>query len=101
MQMSGAIIPGEHGWNESSGKTYLNQGYPWNHRRNSGRIHRKCTDKRTLLPFFNFEVPTELRVPDPAILDPRDTYASGAAEWRPRRKDTAQRFVKNFAKYEG
>ncbi len=52
------------------------------------------------LPYFNFEIPTELPGVDPAILDPRDTYAS-AAEWETKAKDLAQRFVKNFAKYEG
>ena len=51
-------------------------------------------------PFFNFEVPTELPGVDPAILDPRDTYAD-AAEWETKAKDLAARFVKNFAKYEG
>ena len=35
---------------------------------------------------------------DPAILDPRDTYAD-AAEWDTKAKDLAARFVKNFAKY--
>ena len=51
-------------------------------------------------PFFNFEVPTELPGVDTNILDPRDTYAD-AAEWETKAKDLAQRFVKNFAKYEG
>ena len=37
---------------------------------------------------------------DPAILDPRDTYAD-ASEWETKAKDLASRFVKNFAKYEG
>ena len=32
------------------------------------------------IPHFNFEVPTELPGVDPAILDPRDTYAD-ASEW--------------------
>ena len=36
---------------------------------------------------------------DPAILDPRDTYAD-AAEWEEKAKDLADRFVKNFVKYE-
>ena len=52
------------------------------------------------IPFFNFEVPTELSGVDTNILDPRDTYAD-AAEWETKAKDLAQRFVKNFAKYEG
>ena len=49
---------------------------------------------------FNIEVPTELPGVDPAILDPRDTYAD-AAEWETKAKDLAARVVKNFAKYEG
>ncbi len=51
------------------------------------------------IPFFNFEVPTELPGVDPKILDPRDTYAA-ASEWEVKAKDLAQRFQKNFAKYE-
>ena len=52
------------------------------------------------IPHFNFEVPTELPGVDTNILDPRDTYAD-ASEWEVKAKDLAQRFVKNFAKYEG
>ena len=52
------------------------------------------------IPFFNFEVPTELPGVDPKILDPRDTYAD-AAEWEEKAKDLAARFTKNFKKYEG
>ena len=50
------------------------------------------------IPYFNFEVPTELPGVDPAILDPRDTYAD-AAEWDVKAKDLASRFQKNFVKY--
>ena len=52
------------------------------------------------IPFFDFEVPTELNGVDTGILDPRDTYAD-ASEWEVKAKDLAARFVKNFAKYEG
>ncbi len=52
------------------------------------------------IPYFNFEVPTELKGVDTDILDPRDTYAD-AAEWETKAKDLAGRFIKNFAKYEG
>ena len=62
-----------------------------------GSILKAPTKK---IPFFNFEVPTELPGVDPAILDPRDTYAD-AAEWETKAKDLAARFVKNFVKYEG
>jgi len=51
------------------------------------------------IPYFNFEVPTELPGVDPAILDPRDTYAD-AAQWEEKAKDLAGRFIKNFKKYE-
>ena len=37
---------------------------------------------------------------DTGILDPRDTYAD-ASQWEEKAKDLAQRFIKNFAKYEG
>ena len=52
------------------------------------------------IPYFNFEVPTELPGVDTNILDPRDTYAD-ASEWETKAKDLAGRFTKNFAKYEG
>ena len=51
------------------------------------------------IPYFNFTVPTQLEGVDPAILDPRDTYAD-AAQWEEKAKDLAGRFVKNFHKYE-
>ena len=51
------------------------------------------------IPYFNFEVPTALPGVDAGILDPRDTYAD-ATEWDAKAKDLAQRFIKNFAKYE-
>ena len=52
------------------------------------------------IPMFNFEVPTELPGVDSGILDPRDTYAN-ASEWETKAKDLAERFNKNFKKYEG
>ena len=51
------------------------------------------------IPYFNFEVPTELNGVDKNILDPRDTYAD-AKVWEERAKDLASRFNKNFVKYE-
>nr|MCR4702487.1 phosphoenolpyruvate carboxykinase (ATP) [Saccharofermentans sp.] len=51
------------------------------------------------IPYFDFEVPTELPGVSTEILDPRDTYAD-AAEWDAKAKDLAGRFTKNFAKYE-
>ncbi len=51
------------------------------------------------IPFFDFTVPTKLEGVATEILDPRDTYAD-AAEWDKRAKDLAERFIKNFKKYE-
>ena len=62
----------------------------------SGDVLKAPTKK---IPFFDFEVPTELPGVDPAILDPRDTYAN-ASEWEEKAKDLAARFQKNFKKYE-
>ena len=62
----------------------------------NGNIANAPTKK---IPVFNFEVPTELPGVDPAILDPRDTYAD-PKEWEAKADDLAERFVKNFAKYE-
>ena len=63
----------------------------------SGAINEAPTKK---IPYFDFEVPTQLPGVDPAILDPRDTYAD-ASQWEEKAKDLAGRFIKNFAKYEG
>ena len=52
------------------------------------------------IPMFDFEVPTSLPNVNPAILDPRDTYAD-ASIWEEKAKDLAGRFIKNFAKYTG
>ena len=52
------------------------------------------------IPIFDFEVPTALPGVDPAILDPRDTYAD-PSEWDAKAKDLADRFIKNFVKYTG
>jgi len=53
-----------------------------------------------MIPIFDFKVPTALPGVDPAILDPRDTYAD-AAEWQTKAEDLAGRFIKNFAKFTG
>ena len=50
------------------------------------------------IPYFNFEVPTELNGVDTGILDPRDTYTN-AEDWEVKAKDLAGRFIKNFSKY--
>ena len=50
------------------------------------------------IPMFDFEVPTSLPNVNPAILDPRDTYAD-ASIWEEKAKDLAARFIKNFDKY--
>ncbi|WP_026508404.1 phosphoenolpyruvate carboxykinase (ATP) [Butyrivibrio sp. MC2013] len=63
----------------------------------NGDVNKAETKK---IPIFDFEVPTSLPGVDPAILDPRDTYAD-AAEWDAKAKDLAERFIKNFKKYEG
>ncbi|MBR3653066.1 MAG: phosphoenolpyruvate carboxykinase (ATP), partial [Bacteroidales bacterium] len=61
-----------------------------------GSIDKAPTKK---IPYFNFEVPTELKGVDTGILDPRDTYAD-AKVWEEKAKDLAGRFIKNFHKYE-
>ena len=61
-----------------------------------GSIDKAPTKK---IPYFNFEVPTELKGVDTGILDPRDTYAD-ASVWEEKAKDLAGRFIKNFKKYE-
>ena len=63
----------------------------------SGDILKAPTKK---IPLFDLEVPTELPGVNPAILDPRDTYAD-ACEWDKKAQDLAGRFIKNFVKYTG
>ncbi len=62
-----------------------------------GAILKAPTKK---IPYFDFEVPTELEGVATNILDPRDTYAD-VAEWNKKAEDLAGRFIKNFKKYEG
>ena len=51
-----------------------------------------------VIPTFNFVVPTALHDVNPAILDPRDTYAD-VDDWNTKAADLAARFVKNFVQY--
>ena len=62
----------------------------------SGAINNAPTKT---IPYFNFEVPTELEGVATNILDPRDTYAD-PSQWEEKAKDLAGRFIKNFVKYE-
>ncbi len=50
------------------------------------------------LPIFDLVVPMALPGVDPAILDPRDTYAD-VAQWQEKAEDLAKRFITNFDKY--
>src|SRR6478736_1148790 len=52
----------------------------------------------TIVPIFNFAVPTALHDVDSNILDPRNTYAD-ASEWTEKATDLASRFIKNFVQY--
>ena len=63
----------------------------------SGAINEAETK---VIPMFNLEVPTSLPGVNPAILDPRDTYAD-VSEWETKAQDLAGRFIKNFVKYTG
>jgi len=96
---------------ESGAKAYLvNTGWNGTGKRISIRDTRGIIDAilnddisnapTKKIPFFNFEIPTKLLGVDSNILDPRDTYEN-ASEWEVKAKDLAQRFVKNFANYEG
>ncbi|SQJ20543.1 Phosphoenolpyruvate carboxykinase [ATP] [Serratia rubidaea] len=61
----------------------------------SGEIEQANT---ITLPIFGLAVPTALPGVDPAILDPRKTYADESL-WQEKAQDLAQRFIDNFAKY--
>lgn len=95
---------------KSGAKAYLvNTGWNGTGRRISIRDTRGIIDaildgsidkaKTKHIPYFNFEVPVELKGVDTGILDPRDTYADPSV-WEEKAKDLADRFIKNFKKYE-
>ncbi|WP_428224038.1 phosphoenolpyruvate carboxykinase (ATP) [Flavobacterium sp.] len=52
----------------------------------------------SVVPVFNFNVPTALPNVDTNILDPRNTYTN-AADWTTKAEDLAGRFIKNFVQY--
>ena len=60
-----------------------------------GSIDKAPTKK---IPYFDFEVPTQLPGVATEILDPRDTYAD-PAQWEEKARDLASRFIKNFTKF--
>ena len=62
----------------------------------NGSINNVPTKK---IPYFDFEVPTELPGVSTNILDPRDTYQN-ASEWDEKAQNLASLFIKNFNKYE-
>ena len=62
----------------------------------NGSINNVPTKK---IPYFDFEVPTELPGVATNILDPRDTYQN-ASEWDEKAQKLASLFIKNFNKYE-
>ncbi len=63
----------------------------------NGSILKAPTKK---IPYFDFEIPTQLDGVAWGILDPRDTYQD-RSKWDEKAKDLAARFIKNFKKYEG
>ncbi|WP_410878750.1 phosphoenolpyruvate carboxykinase (ATP) [Myroides sp. DW712] len=52
----------------------------------------------TIVPIYNFAVPTALEGVDTNILDPRNTYAD-AKEWEDKAKNLAELFIQNFTLY--
>jgi phosphoenolpyruvate carboxykinase (ATP) len=50
------------------------------------------------LPYFNLEIPYELKGVNTNVLDPRNTYAN-PAEWDKNAAGLAKRFIDNFTKY--
>ncbi len=85
------------GWNGTGKRISIQDTRGIIHAIQDGSIDSAPTKK---IPYFDFEVPTELPGVNPKILDPRDTYAS-RTEWDEKARDLAARFIKNFKKYEG
>ena len=51
-----------------------------------------------MIPYFNLEVPTELKGVDSSILDPRDTYGD-EQDWYKKAEQLAALFIDNFEQY--
>ena len=62
----------------------------------TGAINKAPTKK---IPYFDFEVPTQLPNVNTDILDPRDTYQDKSL-WDSKAKNLASLFIENFKKYE-
>jgi phosphoenolpyruvate carboxykinase (ATP) len=60
-----------------------------------GSINKAPTKK---IPFFNLEIPTSLHNVNPAVLDPRDTYADREL-WNEKARYLAEKFILNFEKF--
>lgn len=60
-----------------------------------GSIENAAT---TVIPVFNFEVPTALHDVNPSILDPRNTYEN-PTDWTNKATNLAGLFIKNFVQY--
>ena len=60
-----------------------------------GSIENAAT---SIVPVFNFVVPTALPNVDNSILDPRNTYTN-PTDWQTKAEDLAARFIANFAQY--
>nr|MCU0349822.1 phosphoenolpyruvate carboxykinase (ATP) [Flavobacterium sp.] len=60
-----------------------------------GSIENAAT---SIVPVFNFVVPTALPNVDNTILDPRNTYTN-PTDWQTKAEDLAARFIANFAQY--
>ena len=97
--------------NESGAKAYLvNTGWNGTGKRISIKDTRGIIDailsgaineaSTKVVPYFNLEVPTELPGVNPAVLDPRDTYAD-AAQWEGKAQNLAGLFIDNFVKFCG
>lgn len=96
--------------NENGSKAYLvNTGWNGTGKRISIKDTRGIIDAilngdianapTKVIPYFNLEIPTELPGVQTEILDPCDTYAD-VSQWETNAYDLAQRFIKNFKKYE-
>ncbi|MGI6342354.1 MAG: phosphoenolpyruvate carboxykinase (ATP) [Bacteroidales bacterium] len=61
----------------------------------NGDIEKSSTET---IPYFNLEIPKELKGVTTEILNPKNTYAN-ESDWHTKAKDLAQRFINNFEKY--
>jgi phosphoenolpyruvate carboxykinase (ATP) len=85
------------GWNGTGKRISIQNTRAIIHAILNGDIEKQPTQ---LIPYFNLEIPTQLKGTDSHILDPENTYTN-PEDWHKNAKDLAKMFIDNFKKFTG